>query len=137
EAESGVPRRDDAEVERLRRLQAHEAGVGADGRLHRAADREGPGVRSPARPGSGRGSLHDEALRSGRPPREGARGSGALTVTTRVPLRLVLQRQEGAEALLTAVSDALGGPVAVEDADGRIVHGPAGDGAARVAVTVD
>jgi serine phosphatase RsbU (regulator of sigma subunit) len=52
-------------------------------------------------------------------------------------LRRLLQRQEGAEALLTAVSDALGGPVAVEDADGRIVHGPAGDGAARVAVTVD
>ena len=58
-------------------------------------------------------------------------------MTTRVPLRRLLQRQEGAEALLTAVSDALGGPVAVEDADGRIVHGPAGDGAARVAVTVD
>ena len=58
-------------------------------------------------------------------------------MTTRVPLRRLLQRQEGAEALLTAVSDALSGPVAVEDADGRIVHGPAGDGAARVAVTVD
>src|SRR4029078_7910150 len=58
-------------------------------------------------------------------------------VTTRVPLRRLLQRQEGAEAVLTAVSAALGGPVAVEDADGRIVHGPAGDGAARVAVTID
>ena len=58
-------------------------------------------------------------------------------MTSRVPLRRLLHRQEGAEALLTAVSEALGGPVAVEDADGRIVYGPAGDGAARVPVTVD
>ncbi len=58
-------------------------------------------------------------------------------MTTPVPLRRLLQRQEGADALLTAVSDALAGPVAVEDADGRIVHGPAADGAARVPVTVE
>jgi phosphoserine phosphatase RsbU/P len=58
-------------------------------------------------------------------------------VTTRVPLRRLLQRQEGADALLTAVSEALGGPVAVEDADGRIVHGPAAAGDARLPVKVE
>jgi hypothetical protein len=59
---------------------------------------------------------------------EKAREVWGADVTTRVPLRRLLQRQEGAEALLTAVADALGGPVAVEDADGSIVHGPPGDG---------
>jgi serine phosphatase RsbU (regulator of sigma subunit) len=55
-----------------------------------------------------------------------------------VPLRRLLSRQEGAEALLTTVSEALGGPVAVEDADGRVVHGgPAAEAATRVPVTVD
>jgi sigma-B regulation protein RsbU (phosphoserine phosphatase) len=54
-----------------------------------------------------------------------------------VPLRRLLSRQEGAEALLTTVSEALGGPVAVEDADGRLVRGPAAEAGARVPVTVD
>ena len=48
-AEPGVPRRDDAEAEWLRRLRARQEDARADERLHRAADREGPGVRSAAR----------------------------------------------------------------------------------------
>ena len=58
-------------------------------------------------------------------------------MTSRVPLRRLLHRQEGAEALLTAVSEALGGSVGVEDADGALLQGVASKGGARVAVTID
>jgi serine phosphatase RsbU (regulator of sigma subunit)/putative methionine-R-sulfoxide reductase with GAF domain len=58
-------------------------------------------------------------------------------VTTRVPLKRLLHRQEGAEALLATVSEALARPVAIEDADGRAVFGPAGASTGGVPVTVD
>ena len=49
--------------ERLRRLQRGEERVGAGPYPHHPAHRQGPGVRSPARPGSRRRPLHDQALR--------------------------------------------------------------------------
>ena len=47
-------------------------------------------------------------------------------------------RQKDARQLLAAVSDAIGVPVSVEDADGALLHGavPTGDGVGRFPVTL-
>ena len=74
EAGAGLPRRDDAEAERLRRLQPRQADPRPHRRLHRAAHRQGPGDRSAEGPGSRRRPLHDQAVRSRRPAREGPHG---------------------------------------------------------------
>ena len=46
--------------------QPRQAGPRPEGRLHRPAHGQGPGIRSPARPGRGRRPLHDQAIRSRR-----------------------------------------------------------------------
>ncbi len=49
---------------------------------------------------------------------------------SRTALQQVIARQPEARALVSAIADALGSPVAIEDADGRLLHGAAnGDGA--------
>jgi sigma-B regulation protein RsbU (phosphoserine phosphatase) len=59
-------------------------------------------------------------------------------VATRGALRRLLQRQEGAGALLSAVATAVGGHLAVEDSDGLILHGgPIATGMHRCPVIVD
>src|SRR5262245_56432035 len=51
---------------------------------------------------------------------------------TRVALRQIIGRQSDARALIEAIVEALGTPVAVEDAEGRLLHGdPATNGARR------
>ena len=50
---------------------------------------------------------------------------------SRVALRHVIGRQEGAGALVAALSEALGVSVTVEDASGRLLHGERQDEAAR------
>ena len=60
-------------------------------------------------------------------------------MTTRVALRQILRRQDGADALVSTVADALGAQVSVEDAEGRLLYG-AKDAAGeqqRFPVTVD
>ena len=51
---------------------------------------------------------------------------------TRVTLRQIIGRQPDAHALVAAIVEALGTPVAIEDADGRLLHGEASaNGASR------
>jgi hypothetical protein len=49
---------------------------------------------------------------------------------SRVALRHVIGRQEGAGALVTALSHALGVSVSIEDAAGRLLHGERQDAGA-------
>ena len=55
----------------------------------------------------------------------GARGM------TRVALRQIIGRQSDARVLMEAIVDALGTPVAVEDAEGRLLHGEAATNGAQ------
>ena len=51
---------------------------------------------------------------------------------TRVTLRRLIGRQSDARALVDTIVEALGAPVAVEDAEGRLLHGEAStNGASR------
>ena len=61
-AEPGLPRRDDAQEKRLRRLQRGEERIGLEPHPHHPAHRQGTGVRPPARPGGWRRPLHDQAV---------------------------------------------------------------------------
>jgi len=45
---------------------------------------------------------------------------------SRIALSQILRRQTGATALIAALGDALGAPIAVEDPQGRVVHGAPG-----------
>ena len=100
-------------------------------RLHRAAHGQGPGVRSAARAGGRRRPVHDQAVRSGRAPAEGARRARHCTdpVMSRVALKqMSLARQRTAPG--AARSDAHRRPRSaiagtIEDADGRLLHGDA------------
>src|SRR5262245_40769665 len=54
---------------------------------------------------------------------------------TRVALRQIIGRQSDARALVEAIEQALGAPVAVEDSEGRLLHGqPLTNGASRYPV---
>ena len=54
---------------------------------------------------------------------------------TRVTLRQIIGRQSDARALVETIVEALGTPVAVEDAEGRLLHGEASaNGASRYPV---
>jgi serine phosphatase RsbU (regulator of sigma subunit) len=56
---------------------------------------------------------------------------------SRVALRQLIGRQPDARALVSAIADAVGSPVAIEDVDGRLLHGQASPdgGAVRFPVT--
>ena len=56
-----------------------------------------------------------------------------MSVSTRPHsgLRQIIGRQPEARALVSALADALGAPVAIEDADGRLLHGASAAGRRR------
>ena len=92
-------------------------------------DRQGAGVRSAERAGGRRRPLHDEAVRSRRAAAEGARSAGAVRVMDRAACRAPPpadhRQAAGGAGAVAALAAVLGAPVAVEDADGRLLHGDA------------
>ena len=50
-------------------------------------------------------------------------------------LRRIVGRAPGAQALVTSLAEALGEPVAIEDAEGRLLHGEPGIGGERAEIT--
>ena len=99
--------------------------LGLTRRLHRPAHRQGPGVRPPEGAGGRRRPLHDQALRSRRPAREGPRRARPVSA----PMS-ACRPEAGDRAVRarrapwsTRWSAALGAAVAIEDADGRLLYG--------------